>query len=290
MVVFSYVVLAVFGLALGSFVNALVWRVKQQSKVQGKKSKVKTDNKFSAKDLSIWRGRSLCPNCGHRLAIKDLVPILSWLWLRGKCRYCKGPISTQYPLVEAATALVFTLSYAFWPSPLIGWQWVLFISWLGSSVGLMALLVYDAHWMVLPNKIVYPALAIAAAGRLAYIIGYEPDKPHFLLWWLLAVVVASGIFLLIYIIGERAGRELIGFGDVRLGLITGTLLADPALSFLMIFFASVLGTLAVIPQLARGARQLTSRIPYGPFLITATGICVLFGQSILNWYQNLFLS
>src|SRR5580700_9634934 len=110
------VVLAVLGLCLGSFVNALVWRLHEQSnpkqKTKNKKQKAK---QLSANELSILRGRSMCPDCHHQLAAKDLVPVISWLDLRGKCRYCHRPISIQYPLVELATAGLFVFSYFFWP-------------------------------------------------------------------------------------------------------------------------------------------------------------------------------
>lgn len=271
MVVFTYVVLAWFGLALGSFVNALVWRERRREQKPG--------------SASIWKGRSACPDCGHQLAPRDLVPVLSWLYLRGRCRYCGKPISPQYPVVELAVTLVFVLSYAFWPQQVVGWQWVLFVTWLAASVGLMALLVYDLRWWLLPARILYPTAVIAFAGRLVYLLGGQTDKARALLLWALSVLVAAGIFWILHRISDR----LIGYGDVQLGLVTGTLLADPALSFLMIFMASVMGTLFMLPSLAAGSKNLTSRLPYGPFLIAATGICVLFGQNILDWYQRVFL-
>lgn len=275
-----YIVLVWFGLALGSFVNALIWRLHEQS--QAKKSK---SNKSKA-NLSIINGRSVCPNCRHKLAWYDLIPILSWVFLKGRCRYCKKPIPIQYPLVELALALVFTLSYAFWPVSISGGQWVLFITWLLAAVGLLALLVYDAHWMLLPNKIIYPTLAVAAVGRVVYLIGYEPHRLHALLYWLLGVAVASGLFWILYTVSRG---KWIGYGDVRLGLITGTLLATPAKSFLMIFLASVMGVVLIIPALAAGKKTLASKLPYGPFLITATAICVLLGQPIIDWYKRIFL-
>src|SRR3989344_6490262 len=121
-------ILIVLGLAFGSFVNALVWRLHEQeerakSKEQRrKKGKAKNTAKLSShtsvlssKDLSILKGRSMCPSCKHGLAAKDLVPVLSWLTLRGKCRYCHKPISIQYPLVELITATLFVISYLLWP-------------------------------------------------------------------------------------------------------------------------------------------------------------------------------
>lgn len=251
---------------MGSFINALVWRLKN------KKNWVKA--------------RSQCPDCGHQLAAKDLVPVLSWLWLRGRCRYCKKSISAQYPIVELAMAVVFVLSYIYWPQPLQGGQLVLFITWLACSVGLMALLVYDLKWMLLPNSIIYPTLLIAVAGKLIYLIGFEPHKSHSAALWALSVLAASGVFWFLYMISKG---KWIGYGDVRLGLITGTLLQAPLKSLLMIFLASLIGSLTILPLISVGKRRLSAKIPYGPFLITATFICVLFGDSLINWYKSVFL-
>lgn len=265
-----YAVLIILGLCLGSFVNALVWRTRQNERYK--------------KSISILNDRSMCPHCRHALGVADLVPLLSWVFLRGRCRYCKKPISLQYPLVELAMTLVFVLSYAFWPYPITGGQLALFIAWLAASVGLMALLVYDLKWMLLPNKILYPSLLAAAAGHLVYLAGFAPDKLHFLLNWLLSVLVAAGVFWVLYSV---SGGRWIGFGDVRLGLITGTLLQTPARSILMIFLASLAGAAVSIPLIAAGKSKLSAKIPYGPFLIGATFICLLFGQEILDWYKRL---
>lgn len=264
--------LFILGACLGSFVNALVWRTHQRQAGKNKASP------------SIFNGRSMCTHCRHELAAWDLIPVVSWLLLRGRCRYCKKHIDDS-PLVELSTGLVFVLSYIFWPQALHSGQLILFVTWLVCGVGLMALLVYDLKWMLLPNTVLYPTFFIAVAGRLVYLIGYQPDRLHGLIQWGLGVAVAAGIFGLIFYLSHG---KWIGFGDVRLGLITGTLLASPGKSFLMIFLASVLGLAAIIPLIGLNKRRLSAKIPYGPFLISATFICVLFGGSLINWYQNLF--
>lgn len=278
----ALLVLAVLGLILGSFVNAVVWRTRQQSLAKSRQSSAKNNQ------LSILYGRSQCTHCGHILASKDLIPVLSWLFLGGRCRYCQKPISRQYPLVELTMALVFLVSYLFWPSELHGaGQWVLFVTWLASAVGLLALAVYDWRWMILPSRILYPTLLAAFAGRLSYVLFFSDNTAHSFGRWALGVAVASGIFLLLYIVSQ--GRW-IGFGDVRLGLITGTLLADPINAFLMIMLASTLGTLFVLPALLNGRRSTASKIPYGPFLIAASTIVMLFGADMTDWYRRIFLS
>ncbi|OGL26189.1 hypothetical protein A3E49_03265 [Candidatus Saccharibacteria bacterium RIFCSPHIGHO2_12_FULL_49_19] len=267
------VLLFILGLCAGSFVNALVWRVRQQSK--------------GRKGVSILTGRSVCPKCKHELSARDLVPLLSWLALDGRCRYCGKAISKQYPVIELSAGLVFASSYLLWPIEFsANGQLVLFITWLLVSVGLLALLVYDFKWMLLPNRILYPTALIAAAGRLIYIAGFEPDKLSAVFEWGLAIGVASGIFWLLFM---ASSGKWIGYGDVRLGLITGTVLGAPQYAFLMIFTASLLGTAFVLPAILSGRKMMASKIPFGPFLIAATGLVLLFGKSIIDWYKNVLV-
>ncbi len=259
-------ILFVLGICFGSFVNALVWRVHK------KKDWVKA--------------RSQCESCGHELSTLDLIPLLSWLSLKGRCRYCKKAIHWSAPLLELILAAVFVISYVFWPVTMAGGQWVLFITWLTASIGLLALAVYDLRWMLLPSKILYPTFLAAITGRLAYILFFAQNKAHSFELLALSLLVASGIFWLIY---ELSRGRAIGFGDVRLGLITGTLLADPFKSLLMIFLASLLGTFYVLPALLLRKKNIGARLPYGPFLITAVFIVILFGDRLIDWYKNLVI-
>ncbi|MEO8863067.1 MAG: prepilin peptidase, partial [Candidatus Saccharimonadales bacterium] len=140
-----YIVLVVLGLCLGSFVNALVWRLHEQDLLASKAKAVKKQSKgkntqLTSQDLSIVKGRSICTHCYHKLAWYDLLPVLSWASLKGKCRYCHKPIGWQYPLVELLTASVFVLSYVFWPNGLdvSSLQLALFGFWLVFVTGFMA--------------------------------------------------------------------------------------------------------------------------------------------------------
>ncbi|HET7060451.1 MAG TPA: prepilin peptidase [Candidatus Saccharimonadales bacterium] len=259
-------ILAVVGLCLGSFVNALVWRVHEH--------------------LSIAKGRSMCPHCKHTLAAKDLVPVLSWLALRGKCRYCDKPISAQYPLVELSTTALFVASYIWWPatfdsSP----QTAIFILWLALLTGLVALAVYDLRWFLLPNRLVYPLAVVAAAQAIISILNAGHPATA-LLNTILGVVVGGGIF---YVLFQGSKGKWIGGGDVKLGALLGLIVAAPGRAVLFIFFGSLLGSLASLPLLARGRLKRTSVIPFGPFLIAGAIITVLFGADILHWYQQVLL-
>jgi leader peptidase (prepilin peptidase)/N-methyltransferase len=273
--------LALFGLCLGSFVNALVWRLHTQSAVRAKKA----PNPSYMAQLSITKGRSMCPNCKHQLSHQDLIPVLSWLNLRGKCRYCKKPISWQYPLVEAAMASFFVVSYLWWPVPLSGAQVSIFILWLVLLVGFMALTIYDLRWQLLPNRIVYP-LGLVAAVQAVISIATAHRPAVALLNLILAVAVGGGIF---YVLFQVSAGKWIGGGDVKLGWLLGLIAGTPARSLLFIFLAAVLGSLFSVPLLATKHLKRTSKIPFGPFLIIALIIVQLFGVSILHWYKQTFI-
>lgn len=272
------VALALLGLCLGSFANALVWRTHEQSKPKAKR-------KANDSELSIVHGRSICVQCGHVLKAKDLIPVASWLSLRGKCRYCKKPISWQYPLVELLTAGLFVGLYILWPDkPLDTQSGVNLAVWLVSVVGLIALVVYDVRWMLLPNKIVFPIFFLAAAGAVANAILAGSISP--LLSAVGGMAVGGGLF---YVLFQVSSGKWIGGGDVKLGFLLGLLLGAPGPSLLMLFIASLLGSLVTIPLLASKKVNPKTRIPFGPFLITAALIVQLWGEKIIEWYLEKLL-
>ena len=272
-------ILIILGLSMGSFVNALVWRLHEQEKPKKKRA-------ASDAELSIVSGRSMCPHCKHTLAWYDLLPVVSWLSVLGKCRYCHKSISWQYPLVELATAVLFVISYAFWPSDLnTTLATIPFITWLIALVGLVALTVYDIKWMLLPNRVVFPLLGLAISSVVMQSI-FSPGPLTLILNAFGGLAVAGGIF---YVLFQVSNGKWIGGGDVKLGFVLGLLLAKPVLGFLMLFVASILGLIVSVPTLFTRKLQLSSRIPFGPFLIMATIIVMLSGQTIIDWYSSTFL-
>lgn len=174
-------VVGLYGLLGGSFLNALIWRVHE--------------------GRSIVKGRSMCPHCHHQLAAADLVPVASWLMLRGKCRYCSKPISLQYPAVELLTGFLFGLSYyGLHPVGLAGW--VNFVVWLYFLGSLIFLAVYDLKWLILPNKILLPAVGVALVWLLArfWWLGWSNAA---LLGPLKAAAVTGAVFFCAGLCGRR---------------------------------------------------------------------------------------
>ncbi|HEY4963382.1 MAG TPA: prepilin peptidase [Candidatus Saccharimonadales bacterium] len=268
----------VFGITFGSFINAYVWRVHKQYESSGSKKAVSPKSKSK---YSILRGRSICPNCEHVLAPIDLIPIFSWLMQSGKCRYCNKPISRIYPLVEASTLFLFIVSFFAWPLSMTGAGLVNFIFWLIYLVFLIALAVYDIKWFMLPNRMVYPLYALAIVQIVVMIIFFGAGIPY-ILGHLYGFFVGGGVF---YILFQVSSGKWIGGGDVKLGAALGLILGSGLYGGVMIFLSSLLGTLLALPLMATGKLKKNSLIPYGPLLIAATIIIVLFGASIKSWFN-----
>lgn len=269
------VALAVLGVVLGSFVNALVWRLHEQSK---------SKQSATPKELSILKGRSLCPDCRHVLAARDLVPVASWLFLSGRCRYCRQPISRQYPLVEVTTALLVVASYLWWPASLDGVQAIRLSFWLVFLTGFMALTVYDLRWMLLPHRVVYPLVGLALLQWVAiWLTGGLTEAGVQVAGIGLSALVGGGLFYLLF---QASDGKWIGGGDIKLGFLLGLIVADPLLSWLMLFLAALIGSLVTIPLLAIGKATRRTRIPFGPFLMVGCFLVVLFGQAIIGWFER----
>jgi prepilin signal peptidase PulO-like enzyme (type II secretory pathway) len=286
-------ILILLGLCLGSFVNAFVYRLYEQDKHSyglDKKPKKKTTSQSKVKgkvNLSIINGRSICVNCKHQLSAIDLIPLFSWIYLGGKCRYCKKAISWQYPLVELATAALFVFSYVYWPVDIVGVEKiVLFAFWLVYLVGFIALIIFDLRWLLLPNKIVYSLLAVFGLQML-----YQALSGELSLRGLLSVILGSltisGLFWLLF---QLSSGKWIGGGDVKLAILLGALAGGLVEAFLLLFIASFLGSVIGGGVLLLSKKfNLKKQLPFGPYLIAATVIVVLFGGSMIDWYKNLFI-
>jgi len=246
-----------FGLVVGSFLNAVIFRIHQGESL---------------------KGRSFCPFCRHQLATKDLVPILSFLLLGRKCRYCRKPISWQYPLVELFTALVFSFVafQTLYPEGVFlssrdNFQQLLFYYFFISL--LVVIFVYDWKHYLIPDSMVVLGIAGAAIYRLV-----SPQLSF--LDGLAGMIIISGFFGALYIFSRG---KWIGLGDVKLGMFLGLLLGF-SFSLLMLLIAYVSGALVGVFLIFKKQKSIKSTLPFGTFLAFATMIMMLWGKEILNWY------
>lgn len=276
--------LAFLGLVFGSFAAAQVWRLRARQLVADKAEGEPYD-KQEYKKLQPIMGkkqrddRSHCLNCGHVLQAADLIPLVSWVWSRGRCRYCKKPIGAFEPITELTTAALFVLSYVYWPFGFTHvFDVVLFVLWLVMVLLLVVLAAYDMKWQLLPDAINYGFIAVAALFVALRFIHAHPVVD--LLSVVGAVAILGGIYAVLY---KVSNGEWIGFGDVKLGVGLGLLLGDWRLAFLALFLANLIGCIIVLPGLLLKRLVGESRIAFGPLLIAGTLLAFWWGYAFIEW-------
>ena len=242
---------SVFGLVFGSFYNVVGLRV--------------------PKNESIAYPPSHCTNCDRRLTALDLVPVFSYLFLRGKCRSCGTPIHWVYPLMEAITAVLFTavfLKFGFTPELIIG---LLFVSML------VIITVSDIAYMLIPDKVLLPFAAVLLVLR--FIVPLDP-------WWdsLLGAFVGFSVLLLIATLSKGG----MGGGDIKLFFVIGLVLGTAG-TLLTLFLASFIGAIVGIVILRIRKQGRKTPIPFGPSIALAAVLVYLWGEQWIGWYVNLVM-
>ncbi len=252
MVFIFHIFIFIFGLAIGSFLNCVIYRLEQ--------------------DQSFLKGRSYCPQCKCVLRWTDLIPVISFLLLGGKCRYCKSHISLQYPLIEMATGFLFLLIFGH-QSSIFNLDLV-FLFYITSVF--IVIFVYDLKHYLIPDSILFPAIGITFAYRLWNIA--------FLGNYILAIGLAAGFFLFIFLVSNG---NWMGFGDVKLVILLGLLLGFPGI-LTGLFLAFAMGAIVGVISMLIYKRGLKSEIPFAPFLIGGTGIAFFWGPALINCYRYVF--
>lgn len=239
----------VFGCIIGSFLNVVILRTHKES--------------------SINYPPSHCPHCEHVLSAKDLVPILSFLWLKGRCRYCSARISPQYPLVELATGTLAALLW--WHAGVYAthiWIFLLrdFIVW----TFFILLFVYDLRYMLVPDIFIAPPFAVALIANI--VLGFSP--------WnlLLAAALLGGFFWLQLRISQ--GRW-VGPGDILIAALIGVYLGL-TLGALALWFSYVVGAVIVLVLLGLKKVRMGMQIPFGPFLLGGALLSFFFADVVLG--------
>jgi len=217
---------------------------------------------------------SHCVSCRPRLAIKDLIPVFSYLWLRGRCRYCQASIPRRLLWVEIGTGLLFGYLY---------WHYGLSLELAVTAVYcclFIVLMVIDLEHGLILNKVVYPAMAVAL---LINVFLSQSEIVPGITQSATGGGIGLGLFLLIVLI-SRGG---IGWGDVKMAALIGLVTGFP-LVFVALLLAVVVGGLVAGILLLLKIKRRKEAIPFAPFLSLATIITLLWGNNILNWYLGLF--
>ncbi|KRT67470.1 MAG: hypothetical protein XU08_C0002G0008 [candidate division WWE3 bacterium CSP1-7] len=240
----------VLGTAIGSFLN--VW---SRRLLRGKPP----------------TGRSRCEHCGHVLGFFDLIPLLSFAVLRGRCRYCHKPLSWQYPLVEGASGLLFAALAATQLTSILGLVFLLV-----SVSTLIVIFITDFSAQVIFDQTLWIAGGAAFFYRL-FLGGFQPAEivPD--------LITAFLVFLFLLSIRLITKKKGLGDGDPLLGFAAALLVGFPN-ALVELFLAFVLGGAIGAVFVLSGKRQLKDRIAFGPFLVTATFLTIFFGDRLLDWY------
>ena len=247
---------ALFGLAVGSFLNVVIYRVPRKE--------------------SIVTPPSACPSCGTPITPRDNIPVLSWVLLRGKCRSCGAAISWVYPAVELLTAGLFAGVAA-----RFGYDWAV-PAYLALMAGLLALSWIDVERMLLPRAVVYPTLALVAGLLLLPAAIYHEWHDYWVAW-----ALAGGWFLVFYAMWFASPR-IIGFGDVRLAPVLGLGLGWLGWRYVILgfFAANVIGALVGIGLILAKKAERQSRVPYGVFLALGTALAVYAGPELIDAFTR----
>lgn len=261
-------ILFVFGLAIGSFLNVVIYR--------------------SVHDESWVVGRSKCPHCHKQIAWFDNIPLVSYVLLRGHCRACRKPISWAYPMIEFITGALFVWWYVIGATvfrlttqPLSVLQPAF---WLIVGICLLVIFFADALYGIIPDGAVILLAVLGFAYRWVLTATHVMQPVDF--WWSLAAGVgASGVFWGLRALTRSRGM---GWGDVKfvfpLGLILG--LRDTVVG---VFLAFVMGAIVGVALIGFKKKKLGQTLPFGPFLVAGAMLALLFGDQLVQWYIGLLL-
>lgn len=248
---------AVLGLVVGSFLNVVIWRVPRGE--------------------SVVSPGSACPACGHPIRVRDNIPVVSWLLLRGRCRDCTTHISARYPLVELATAIAFVaLALRFGPS----WALPAFLYFAAIAIALSAI---DLDTKRLPNVIVLPSYPVAGALLLVPAIAYGAWT-QYMYAWVGALALFAFYFVLAWI--YPAGMA---FGDVKLAGVVGLYLGWLGWAPLIVgtFCGFALGAVFGLALIVARRARLKTKIPFGPWMLAGAMIAVFAGDPLADLYLRL---
>ena len=255
--IFYTAIVFLFGTLIGSFLNVLIYRI--------------------PKGENFVTENSHCMTCNHRLYAKDLVPLFSWLFLGGKCRYCKAKISAQYPIVEAINGIMYTLIFWF----ICDEPKIALFGYCAAFSALLVATVIDWRTMEIPDSM---WVTVLIGGIIVYIDdlvaeGFVLDT---LLERLIGFFAASGVLFLLAVVTKGG----MGGGDIKLMAAVGFLLGWKVV-LLALVMGGLIGTLYLVFLAIKNKGKVPRKVPFGPHLALATVICMFVGTNIIEWYLAL---
>ena len=274
-----YFILFIFGLAGGSFVNVLVYRIENEM-------------------IFTW-ARSQCPKCKMYIRWYDNIPILSYIFLKGRCRGCKKKISLRYPLVEFSVAVIFVLLMYFLNLPMISdfniiyidiaalFELLLIILFYLAIVSIIsAIFIIDYKHFIIPDKLVFPGAFIAFTANIIIDI-YNQNaflnlSESYTLKGLFGVLIAAGFF---YFLVAVSKEKWMGYGDVKYGIFMGLLLGYPNI-LIGLFFSFLIGAAVGIILMNLKLKKMNSEIPFGPFLCIGTLLAMIIAENVIYFINN----
>lgn len=251
----------ILGLAIGSFLNVIIDRVANGKKIGG---------------------RSYCDHCGKQITWYDLIPLISFILLQRKCRYCKKKISLFYPIVEFVTALLFVLTWLFIPlyqTTPINYPTVVKILYLAIISCLVVIFFTDLKYQIIPDQVQIVFFVLAF-----FLVLFSKELPSIVPARLLAGFIVLLPIGLIFLISK--GKAM-GFGDVKLAFIIGFFLGVKD-GLLALYFAIILGALAGVFLILLKRKNLKSTIAFGPFLIVGVMMMLFWGNAINEIVMNIY--
>ena len=257
--IFPLVVVTLFGLCIGSFLNVCIYRIPQAK--------------------SILYPGSTCGSCGAPVRFYDNIPVLSYLILGGKCRSCKTPFSFRYPMVELLTglmALAITLKYGFSFESLIYFVFI---------CSLLVITFIDIDHQIIPDILSLPGIPICFLAAFAL-----PTTSYTgtLINSLLGILVGGGtLFMVGWLYMLATKKEGMGGGDIKLLAMIGALIGWKGILF-TVMVSSAVGSIVGIAVMARMKKDMKLAIPFGPFLSIGAISYIFFGKKLIYWYLNLY--
>jgi leader peptidase (prepilin peptidase)/N-methyltransferase len=253
MSVAAAILVTLFGVAVGSFLNVCIHRLPLRE--------------------SLAFPASHCPSCRTPIKPYDNIPLVSYLWLRGRCRACGAPISMQYPIVEFTTGAVFLTAFLLFDSPLV-YQRLLF------ACAMIVLFVIDLEHRILPDVITLPGIALGLLFSFFMPPGWRDS--------LIGLVVGGGS---LWLMGEAyfriRGEEGMGFGDVKMLAMIGAFLGWK-LMLLTLLMGSFLGSAIGVGMIALKRGDMKYALPFGTFLAVGALVASVLGDRIVRWYGGLY--